>query len=64
MYKHTWLAPWSFGCVIMREYLFMIGFSSRRTALELNARFKPAREDFIDFMVSEGEDTKYAMTSN
>jgi hypothetical protein len=26
--KPTWLAPWSFGCVTVLEYLFIAGFSS------------------------------------
>jgi hypothetical protein len=26
--KLAWLAPWSFGCVTVLEYLFITGFSS------------------------------------
>ena len=46
--KLAWLAPWSFGCVTVLEYLFITVFSSLIEEHEENAREDACTAYFLE----------------
>jgi len=46
--KLAWLAPWSFGCVTVLEYLFITGFSSLIGEHDENALEDACRAYFLE----------------